>query len=241
MTGYVADPDRLSDHPVGSVLIEDGENRLVVVWGVSVLFEGDTQVCTYADPDATIEEIAAPEDSWWTAASSADEIVALVMALPVGSVVTETEHSGRTHTFVVVWGTKPTVVFDNGMGNVVPYLIDDDDTASIRVVSVPSNPIYSTPRCGAVHEDSEDAKPAKCSMPEGHDPIPLDGSTYEHAAPEVGVWWNAIDASAQSARETEISRAYNAVTGADGEEWNPDLTLAALNTLWDAAQKDALR
>lgn len=185
MTGHIIDPERLSDIPVGSILIENGEHRVVIVWDGCAFIEGDIQVCTYADPDTKLDELSSPEDSWWTA-SGTEEIAALVSALPVGSVVTETEHSGRTHTFVIVWGSLPTVVFDNGTGNVTPYRIDED-TASIRVLSVPSEPIYSTPRCGAEHEDSEDADPAKCSMPEGHAPIPLDGSSYDHAAPGVGV------------------------------------------------------
>jgi hypothetical protein len=39
-------------------------------------------------------------------------------------------------------------------------------------------------------------------------------------------------------RETAIAKAYNAVTGADDDGWNPDRTLAALHELYDAAQQN---
>ncbi len=38
------------------------------------------------------------------------------------------------------------------------------------------------------------------------------------------------------AKEEAVALAYNEVTGADGDEWSPDRTLAALNALWDAAK-----
>lgn len=37
-------------------------------------------------------------------------------------------------------------------------------------------------------------------------------------------------------REKAITEAYNAVTGQDDDEWNPDKTLFALNKLFDEAE-----
>jgi predicted NAD-dependent protein-ADP-ribosyltransferase YbiA (DUF1768 family) len=39
------------------------------------------------------------------------------------------------------------------------------------------------------------------------------------------------------AKEEAVTLAYNEVTGADGDEWSPDRTLAALNALWNAARE----
>lgn len=37
-------------------------------------------------------------------------------------------------------------------------------------------------------------------------------------------------------RKAAITEAYNAVTGQDDDEWNPDKTLLALNALFDEAE-----
>lgn len=41
-------------------------------------------------------------------------------------------------------------------------------------------------------------------------------------------------------KEEAITQAYNAVTGQDDEDWNPDRTLEALETLWRAAIESML-
>lgn len=225
--GYIIDTGRCTGYKPGTILIEDGDRRMLVIWDGMVSIEGEPGAVVYADPDTSLTEIARPESRGVEKYADADEVEGVVRSLPVGSIFVETDSLGRKHRFITTWNG---VVIDNGGHEEVAYVLVDRGT-SITVESVPSVYLFPTPRCDSRCEDYPENA---CTLAAGHAQIALEGNLFDHAAPRRGAWWND-NAIGTPEKEKAVTAAYNIVTGANDEEWNPDRTLAALNDLWDAA------
>lgn len=129
----VMDYERLVDFEPGTVLMEDGENDFVVIWGGRSVFRADAVGCVYGDPDTNLRVVSAPSPVDHAVIEGRDAIIEAVAALPPGSIFVETDDIGRRHRFITTWSGN--VVIDNGAFIVGRYT-NIDETASIVIESI---------------------------------------------------------------------------------------------------------
>jgi hypothetical protein len=138
---FASDPDRLTGYEPGTVFVEDGGRKLLVIWDGLVVTDGNARPCIDADPDTQLVIHAVPVKVNGEVALDLDlrargreANLALVESLPVGSIFLEDDDRGRRHWFIK---TFHGVTLDNGGHHVSRYDGGGDDDTAVSIASVP--------------------------------------------------------------------------------------------------------